>query len=202
MFIFLILGNNTDRFGWIFQDFCISDMLPDLKYGTMIKWKTELGTTGICTLMEQSEIQKTKLKERNIPFFGFNTPKAAQFTGVQEWSGRSWKHRDFELDYKNCFFRRLYIKHRNRWVQIEVFQDEERGYYLYMHFASKPLYNDNFILTLDPQNEREFYGMGDYAPVKIWKGIKKILQLRAENRCYYATNFVGEIVDDYMKNIK
>lgn len=198
----LMLGNNTDQYSFWFDDFCISDDIKTLKFGGKIEKTTELGSTICCYLLETSEQQQKRIEKKNIRFFGFNTPKSAQFTGIQEWAGRSWKHMDFELDYNNCFFRRLYIYHRNRYIQIECFQDQEHGYYLYMHFSAKPLYDDNFILTLDPQNEREFYGLGEYAPIKIWKGIKKIMQLKAENRCYYATNFVGEIVDDYMKNIK
>ncbi len=198
----LILGNNTDRFGWIFQDFCISDMLPDLKYGTMIKWKTELGTTGICTLMEQSEIQKTKLKERNIPFFGFNTPKAAQFIGSSEWTSKDYQHPDFYIDFDKCIFRRFYIYHRQRYIQLNIFYDDEHKKYIFLHFASEPLKKDNIILTLTPHDYCEFYGICEYEDnKKVADFVRRAFRLRKENRWYYASNLIGEIVDDYLKNI-
>jgi hypothetical protein len=147
-------------------------------------------------------VQKERLQKRKIRFFGFNTPKAAQFIGSSEWSGTSWQHLENNLDYDNCIFRRLYIYHRNRYIQVEVFREDSKGYYLFFHFANKPLYDDNIILRLDPHKIYEIYGMGEYAPEKTWKKLRNIFRLRAENRAYYANNFVGEIVEDYIKNIK
>ena len=198
----VILGNNTDRFGWIFQDFCISDLIPDLKYGTMIKFKTEMGTDGIVTLMEQSEIQKEKLKNRNIHFFGFNTSKAAQFIGSSEWSSKEYKHPDFYIDWKKCIFRRMYIYHRQRYIQLNIFYDDEHRKYFFLHFASEPLKKDNIILTLNPEGPCEFYGICEYEDnKKVSEFVRKAFRLRKENRWYYQSNLIGEIVDDYLKSI-
>lgn len=198
----LMLGNNTDQYSFWFDDFCISDQIYNLKFGGKIESKTELGTTLCCSLLEASDIQKERLQKKKIKFFGFNTPKAAQFIGSAEWSGKAWPHIEEKPDYDNCIYRRMYIYHRNRYVQIELFQEEKKGYYLYFHFANKPLYDDNIILRLDPKEIYEIYGIGDYAPERTWKRIRKIFRLRSENRAYYSSNFVGEIVEDYIKNIK
>ena len=199
----LMLGNNTDQYSFWFDDFCISDQIYNLKFGGKIESKTELGTTLCCSLLEASDIQKERLRKKRIRFFGFNTPKAAQFIGNTEWSGKSWPHIEQELDYKNdLIFRRIYIYHRNRYVQIELFDNEESGRFLFFHFASEPLYNDNIILRLDPKKPFEIYGIGEYARPEIFRKLKKIFQIRAENRAYYASNFVGEVVEDYMKNIE
>lgn len=197
----LMLGNNTDQYSFWFDDFCISDQIYNLKFGGRIESKTDLGTSLCCSLLEASEVQKERLQKRKIRFFGFNTPKAAQFIGSSEWSGTSWPHIDNKLDYDNCVFRRLYIYHRNRYIQVEVFFEESRGYYLFLHFSNAPLFDDNIILRLDPREINEVYGMGEYAPEKTWKRLRKIFRLRSENRAYYANNFVGEIVEDYVKNI-
>ena len=198
----VILGNNTDRFGWIFQDFCISDEIPNLKYGSLIRWKTELGTTGFCTLMEQSELQREKLRTKNIPFFGFNTPKAAQFIGISEWVTKEYQHPDFYIDFDNCYFRRMYIYHRQRYIQINLFYDEERKKYAFLHFASEPLKQDNIILTLEPKTYCEFYGICEFEDnKKVQELVKKVFRLKRENRWYYSSNLIGEIVEDYLKNI-
>ena len=196
----LILGNNTDRFAWLFQDFCISDLIPDLKYGTLIKFKTELGTTGICTLMEQSELQKEKLRKKEIPFFGFNTPKAAQFIGISEWTSKEYQHPDFYIDFEKCVFRRMYIFHRQRYIQLNLFYDEDHKKYIYLHFAREPLKKDNIILTLNPKTYCEFYGICEYEDnKKVADIVRKFFRLRRENRWYYESNLIGEIVDDYIK---
>lgn len=198
----VILGNNTDRYAWLFQDFCISDLIPDLKYGTMIKFKTEKGTTGICTLMAQSEIQKERLRDNKIPFFGFNTQKAAQFIGSSEWSAKEYQHPDFHIDFDNCLFRRMYIRHRNRYIQLNLMYDEEHKKYIFVHFASEPLKKDNIILTLTPKEYCEFYGLCEYEDNRrVYEVVKKFFRLRKENRWYYESNLIGEIVDDYLKNI-
>lgn len=198
----IILANNTDRYAWLFQDFCISDLIPDLKYGTMLKWKTELGTTGICTLMEQSEEQKERLKNKKIPFFGFNTPKAAQFIGSSEWTSKEYKHPDFYIDFDKCIFRRMYIYHRQRYIQLNMFYDDEHRKYIYLHFANEPMKYDNIILTLEPSGKCEFYGICEYEDNKrVADFVRKVFRLKKENRWYYQSNLIGEIVDDYMKNI-
>ena len=198
----LILGNNSDMYSWLFDDFCLSDQLYNLKYGGYIESKTELGTTLYCSLLEASEIQKERIEKKKVRFFGFNTPKAAQFIGISEWSGKAWKHPYFKMNYDFCLFRRMYIYHRNRWIQIEIFEDPEKGRFLFFHFSNEPLFDDNIVLRLDPEKEFEIYGIGEYAPEYIWRRCKKIFRLRSENRAFYASNFVGEIVEDYMKNIK
>ena len=198
----LMLGNNSDdalySFWW--DDFCIADQIPLLKFGETIETKTEKGTSLVCYLLEQSDVQKKRLKSNKLRFFGFNTRKAAQFTGSVEWSGQDWKHLDFELNYDSLITRRIYINHRGRWIQIEYFNQEEHGRFIYFHFSNAPKYDDNVILTLDPQNEKEIYGIGEYS--KIFQKLKKILKNRAENRAYYESNYVGELVKDYFLNIE
>lgn len=199
----VILGNNTDRYAWLFQDFCISDLIPDLKYGTTIRFKTELGTTGACMMMEQSDLQKSRLKDKNIPFFGFTTKKAAQFTGMSEWSTKDYQHPDFYIDFENCLFRRMYILHRQRYIQLNLFYDEDHKKYVYLHFAREPLKQDNIILTMEPKERCEFYGICEYEDnKKVYELVRKYFRLRKENRWYYESNLIGEIVDDYLKNIK
>ena len=199
----LMLGNNTDQYNFWFDDFCISKEIGNLKFGGKIELKTDLGTTLTCQLLEASEIQKERLKSNNIRFFGFNTRKSAQFIGSVEWSGESYKHLDFDLNYKNLITRRIYIKHRNRYIQIELFKDEERGPFLFFHFSNPPMLDDNIILTLEPEKKNEVYGIGEYDKnLKLFKKLKIIFQLRECNRAYYSNNYVGEVVADYIKNIK
>lgn len=198
----LMLGNNSDdalySFWW--DDFCIADQIPALKFGETIESRTKKGTTLCCYLLEQSEIQKKRISSNRLRFFGFETRKAAQFTGSVEWSGEDWKHLDFDLNYDELITRRIYIFHRNRWIQIEYFNMEEKGRFIFFHFANKPLYDDNIILTLDPQDEKQIYGIGEYS--KIFPRLKKVLKNREENRAYYESNYVGELVKDYFLNIE
>lgn len=199
----LLLGNNTDRYNFYFDDFEISDQIETLSFGGAITFKTEYNTTGICRLLELGETQKKRLADKNIPFLGFPGKKAAQFTGVTEWSGKQFRHADFDLNYDDCYFRRAYIRHRNRYIQIDIFKEEERGKFAFAHFASAPKLDDNVIYTLEPEKAIEVYGFGKYCRnEKILKVSKEITNLLQENRFYYQSNRVGSLIEDFIKNIK
>ena len=197
----LMLGNNSNQYCFWFDDFCISDQIENLKFGGRIESNTKRGTTLCCYLLEQSEIQKKRIHEGKIRFFGFDTRKASQFIGLSEWSGNDYKHLDFKLDYDELITRRIYIKHRNVYMQIELFYNEEIGRFCFVHRSGEPKYDDNIVLTLNPSGKNEFYGIAEFRN-KIFKRIKPILALRKENLWFYESNYIGELINDYFQNIE
>ena len=199
----LLMGNNTDEYCFYFDDFQISEEIPYLKFGGSIPFRTEYNTTGICKLLELGEVQKERLRTKNIPFLGFTGKKAAPFTGESEWGGEQYKHITFDLNYEECFFRRAYIFHRGRYIQIDLFNNEEIGRFAFFHFADTPKYNDNLIFTTDPEKASDIYGFGKYEKrEKVLKACKLITDLYKENRVYYASNRVGSLTSDFIKNIR
>ena len=109
----------------------------------------------------------------------------------------------FELDYEECFFRRAYIFHRGRYIQIDIFDNEENGRFIFFHFASEPKLDDNLIFTIEPERKKDIYGLGKYEKnERILKICKLIVNLYQQNRCYYASNKVGSLISDFIKNIK
>lgn len=199
----LLMGNNTDEYCFYFDDFQISEEIPYLKFGGSIPFRTEYNTTGICKLLELGEVQKERLRTKNIPFLGFSGKKAAPFTGESEWGGEQYKHITFDLNYEECFFRRAYIFHRGRYIQIDLFNNEEIGRFAFFHFADTPKYNDNLIFTTDPEKASDIYGFGKYEKrEKVLKACKIITDLYKENRVYYASNRVGSLTSDFIKNIR
>lgn len=198
----LMLGNNSNMYSQWFDDFCISEQIPDLRYGSVIRWETALGTTGTCRLLEISERQKEKIKNRRIRFFGFPTKKAAQFIGTAEWSGKSYPHPDSTMDYHRKQYDRLFILHRDRYIQLELYKYEE-SYKVLAHFSRKPMLDDNIIMTLFPGDKRgEVYGYGQYQDnERVKKVISTFFRLKNENRWLYASNLVGEVIDDYQKSV-
>ena len=199
----LMMGNNTNEYCFYFDEFCIAEDIPYLKFGGSIEIKTEYGVTGIVKLLELSDTQKERIKQKNIPFLGFPGKKAAAFTGITEWSGENYRHYDKQLNYEFCKFRRCYIKHRGRFIQIDIFNDEETGRFIFLHFAAEPKYDDNIIFTVEPERNSDIYGFGKYEKrEKILKICRLIVGCLSENRAYYASNKVGSLTSDYLKNIK
>ena len=199
----LMMGNNTDEYCFYFDDFGISDQIPSLKFGGSITFRTEYNTTGICKLLDLGETQKERLRSKNIPFLGFPGKKAAAFTGSQEWSGKTFRHPDFDLNYNACYFRRCYVCHRGRFIQMDFFKDEEHGNFIFLHFASAPLKDDNVVFTLEPSRNFHVFGLGKYEKrEKIKKVCDAIRMGYVENRLLFASNMVGALFDDFIKNAK
>lgn len=199
----LLIGNNTDEYCFYFDDFQIAEEIPYLKFGGSITFRTEYNTTGICKLLELGETQKKRLADKDIPYLGFSGKKAAPFTGESEWGGEQYKHISFDLDYDECFFRRAYIYHRGRYIQIDLFKNETVGRFAFLHFASAPKFDDNLIFTIDPERASDIYGFGKYEKrEKILNVCKIITDLLKENRVYYASNKVGSLSADFIKNIR
>lgn len=199
----VMLGNNVDKFCFWFEEFCIEDEVVNLTFGSYIEKKTSLGTTFICELMRTSDAHKEKVKNKNIRFSGFDTPKMNAYNGLQEWQGESHEHIPYnELLDNTPILTGIWIFHRNRYIRLNVYYDNDFGYFVFMHYSNKPQKDDAIILTLTPNATNEFFGFGDYAPRKLNKIMNKILEIIKSNRCYFATNSVGELFSNYSKEYR
>lgn len=202
----LMLGNNTDEYSHWWDDFTITEKIRNLQeFGSEFETVTELGTSIHCKLIDINENKKNEVKLKKIKFFGFNTPEMAQFNGTQVWSQTNYPQiPDVEmLDYTNRVDTRVYIHHRDRYIQLDLYHNKDNGYFVFLRWAKKPKKDDNIILTMEPVLKNEIFGFGQYnLSDKIYQGISKLNSLRLENRWYYHNNQIGAIVDDYIKNTR
>ena len=200
----IMLGNNSSQYNHWFDDFCISQEIERLKFGHYFEMKTEMGTSLICYMLDQDETLKENVEKGRIHFFGFPTKKAAVFNGITEWSGKTYKHLNFSIRDLRPVYNRLFVRYRSRLIQLELYQREkENNYFVFAHFASEPFYSDNIILCLDPETKQEVYGLARFENnERIVKIVNIFWRLKLENRWYYASNYVGEIIEDFEKNIQ
>lgn len=198
----LLLGNNINRYSFWWEEFTIEEEISTLNYGSVIDKTTDLGTTLYCELLEISDKQISKITNKKVRFSGFNTPKMAAFNGVQAWQGSSYPHiPDERMLSIPPFMSTVWISHRGRFIRLEIYHDNEWGHYIFCHFSDKPKKNDAVIFTIAPQKANEFYGFGEAEPVKIRKIGKFISDMMHNNRVYYSTNSVGELLSDYKKSL-
>ena len=201
----LMTGNNSNIYSPWFDDFCIADEVRDLRFGNSFRKITKLGTSIYFKLLNPDEKIRAKVREGKIDFFGFNTKKAAAFTGISEWSGKSFPHLDVDLNKKEVHksYDRLFVRHRNKLLQLELYYSLDKREFVFVHFASEPYKDDNIILTLTPKEKCEVFGKAEYENNQfIYNLVRRYFRLHAENRFMYASNFCGEILDDYLKNVK
>lgn len=201
----IMLGNNTDKYLFWFYEFCIEEDIDNLKYGSYIDKQTELGTTFACYLLAQSDEFKEKREKKKIHFFGFNTPKMDAFNGIQEWQADVHPHipyNDFLMDCE-LIYNKLWIKHRNRYIRINIYNHIKMGVVLFLHYSNKPQKTDGFVLTsFEPQEQNECFGFGyDLPHTKARQRLEYIRELGQTKRIYFANNSVGELYQNFCNEI-
>lgn len=200
----VMLSNNVNKYSQWWEEFTIEKDINALEFGGAIDKKTELGTTIYCELLDVSEKKKEETRNKKIRFSGFNTPKMNAFNGLASWQGTSHQHLHDEelLRAENLVTNRFYIKHRNRYAQICIYYDDEFGEFAFVHYSNEPKLNDNIVLTLTPQSKYEIFGFGKFCDVEHIRDVcYKVVGMRTQNKWYYATNSVGDLIDDYFKEM-
>ena len=200
----LMLGNNVNQYSFWWEEFTIENEITSLNYGGCIDKITDLGTTLYCEMLQISDKQKEVIKEKKIRFSGFNTPKMASFNGLQAWQGSSHPHIPYEELLNNTpIYNRIWIKHRNRYIRINIYKDCDFGYYLFLHFSNKPKKEDGIVCTTTPEHYNETYGFGEHCLNKNAKEkLKMFKEIMFDNRIYFSTNSVGDLFSDYKKEIR
>ena len=203
----LMLGNNTDEYSHWWDDFTITEKIRNMQeFGSEFEVVTELGTSIHCKLIDINENKKQEVKQKKIKFFGFNTPEMAQFNGTQVWSQTNYPQipDNSMLNKDNLIFNNLFINHRDRYIQLDMYHNQENGYFVFLHWANKP--DDDrqcIILTMTPNAPREMFGFGRFSfSDRMYEVVKKYVMLQGDNRWYYHNNQIGAIVDDFVKNTK
>lgn len=201
----IMLGNNLNKYSFWFDEFGIMSDIENLNYGGYIDHTTSYGTTIYCTLFDISEGKRQDVLKRKIRFYGLDSPKMAAFNGLQAFAGNQWQHvpDDEMLDPKYLLYNRIYIFHRGRYIQICIYYNKKQEY-VFLHWANKPLMNDNIILTASPdaQNRQHIYGFGKLCQNDNIKAkLSLIRSLREQKLWFYSSNSVGDLVHDYFKSI-
>lgn len=201
----LMLGNNTDEYSHWWDDFTITEKVRNMeKFGSEFEVETEIGATVYCKLIDINDNKKRAIEKKKIKFFGFNTPEMAQFNGTQVWAQTNYPQiPDVSMLREGKRKKsRIYIYHRGRYIQLELFSHKLYGYYVFLHWASEPEYDDAVIMTIEPIKKNEIYGFGEYSlSGKVGKALNTLNKLRKGNRWYYLNNQIGAIVEDFIKSV-
>ena len=195
--LIVMLANTIDRHTFWFKELGIYEQIQKMEIDTANEYTNSGGTLISIALMGKKAAQMPEhRKEHNRKFFGFINPKLNAITGG-EWAMRIYPHppRALEGDIPKKINFNRYIRHNNYLLQIELYKSNELGLYVICHKANQT-YDDSIIYTLEniaAKNER--YKWGDN---KIDKIFYKLLK---SNKWYYATNFEGSLMDNYINEL-
>ena len=195
----IMLGNNTNKYSFWFEEFCIEQDINNLKFGSYIDRTTEHGTTFSCILLAQSEELKDIKQRKKIHFFGFNTPKMNAFNGIQEWQSESHPHLLYDDQINDSIIcnRDIFVFHRGRYIRLDIYKNQDIGYFIFAHYNKKPQ-KAKVIFTLNPMEQNHVYGFGQFTGNQHFSyGCKKIINLIKGYNIYFASNSVGDLFQNY-----
>lgn len=190
-----LLANTINTEHIFFEELEIMEQTRLLDRGEKQLLQSERGTYVNVVIFNSLISEK---KERNIVnklYFGWRNPLMSGITGSDTWSISNYQHEPNLTDIK-VIASNVYVLHNNILIRLELRKSCEIPIYVHCYRANK-IKDDSIIFTLgDILDNRYVYGLGHNKLHKmIWKLYKR-------NLFYYRSNMVGNIVNDYYKNVK
>ena len=188
--VIIMLANTIDKSSEYFDELEVREFIETLNIGEKIDITTDKGT-NIHLEIYGNSINSNSKKRINKEFFGFNNPRLNSITGG-EWATSSYPHITF--DNVNVLYRNIFIKTKNKYVQIDIAKTEI-GLVALLHMSNEPKNENAYIYTNDYiYDNREVYKFGNGSKLDklIWNDLFK------NNKFYYANNQVGALVENYI----
>lgn len=188
--IIVMLANTIDKHSQYFNELEIYEQVQTLAQGDNVAVTTKQGTRLYIEILGKTRNKALKRSVINKLFFGFKNPQLASITGA-DWQIKNYQH--IPKDEVDVIYSNIYIYHNDRYIRLDIVNNERLGTCIYVHWATK-IYDDSIILTVqertDPRYQYKF-GTGRLNQL-IGRAI-------SQNRLYYATNDVGSFFDNYLK---
>lgn len=181
------LSNNTTPYSQLWDDFDIKEDMDIIGYGSSFTKKTDLGTTLYCEMLALTSNRVKSIEDKKVRFFGFNTPKTAQFIGTATWQGYNYPHLELDIEERELV---AFIRHRGIYTAIYVVSDNKHKPIVLFTPFNIPSSDDLPIYTIHPFEYNEF--TVEQLPRFIQIALK-------EKRIAFSNNRVGLLIDDFFK---
>lgn len=194
--LIIMCANTLDMHTFWFKELEIYEAVQGMNVDEHKVITTAGGTTvDIAFIGQTLETMSEHRKAHNAKFFGFSNPKLNAIRGGA-WNIKMYPHPDREEDTETVL-RNRYISHNGFLLNLEIVHNNRHGYHVIVHEANQT-YEDSIIYNLDLQPINKHYKF-KWGTSRIDKFLWRMLQ---ENKWFYANNFVGTLVEDYLRNIK
>lgn len=194
--LIIMCANTLDMHTFWFKELEIYEAVQGMNVDEHKVITTAGGTTvDIAFIGQTLETMSEHRKAHNAKFFGFSNPKLNAIRGGA-WNIKMYPHPDREEDTETVL-RNRYISHNGFLLNLEIVHNNRHGYHVIVHEANQT-YDDSIIYNLDLQPINKHYKF-KWGTSRIDKFLWRMLQ---ENKWFYANNFVGTLVEDYLRNIK
>jgi hypothetical protein len=157
-----------------------------MDFGDSKNIKSKLGTTFYIKLLSLSKKKKENLEKKQIKFFGINNKKFANFTGVQAWQGKEYRHLEEKPTTQEILY---FIKHRDKYMTVYFCELPDK---LPVFLVSKCSFipdNRTIILCNNPVLVNEM-------TINAFQ-FKSLYNAIHDGRVCVTTNEIGLLLDDY-----
>lgn len=191
----VLLANTIDKHNIIFKELGIYEQIQEMQIDQQKTIVSPMGTTvDIALIGVKPEDMPEHRRKHNAKFFGFANPRLNSIRGG-EWAVRIFPHPFRESDTETVV-RNRYISHNGYLLNLELQYNKKLGYYVLVHEANQT-YDDSVIYNLDIQQMDSRYKF-KWGTRKL---DKKLWTLLERNKWLYSNNFVGTLVEDYIRSI-
>lgn len=187
-----LLANTINKHAQYFKELGIERDVMMLERGNDMFIKTALGTTVYVQIVDQIDREKAEI---NTLFYGFDNPKLASITGFDTWSVKNYQHIPTNIK-TDLMLGNIYLQSGVTLIRLEVVNTDIMGICVFAHAATNT-YDDSRIYTLD-----DIYDLKHIHGIGTGKVDKRIWSMYKANKFYYATNDIGQIIEDYYKMSK
>lgn len=200
----VLCGNVLNKYNPYFECFDIKEAkdIPKGKVWKFESWDEYKGEDPVysCKLIYYSDKNAEKGgKKSDSYFFGLND-KSALMTTKGEWEVAKYPEPPEEVNYDNIK-RRFYLIFDGEYVEGLIVKGEHGAFLYFRRCYELPqdVFNGKLpLFSLKPSNARNvFYSLYHQHPKLYYIG-----KLLTENRVFYETNEVGEIVRNYLNEMR
>ena len=188
--IIVLLANTIDKNSQYFNELEIYNTVQQMKQGDSEIITSERGTNIYVEILE-SGVKKQKTRSIvNTLFFGWKNPLISSITG-DDWAINNYQH--IPQYNSKTILKRYYLEFNNTLLALDVRSCKELGIYVAVHRATRS-YDDSIIFTIgeiDKSNKRFRFGFSN--------SDKRLWELYKRNKFYYASNDLGSLLDNYVK---
>ena len=186
-----MLGNTVNQYCPYFKEMGLTH-IKDQKQGTVDIYN--YGTSGLKVAVEYCESTKRSGGKKSDVYFAFDNPELQMIT-EGSWEIAIYPHKPARFAPKDIAFI-FFIEFENDIVQGE-FVSLDSGPFIFFHMKTGPIKNpdSDIVYTTRPNEKWNYKACITKHDDQMSRIICKFIR---ENRCFYATNEVGEIVRNYL----
>ena len=188
--IIVMLANTIEKNSQYFNELEIYNTVQNMHPGDNEIITSDRGTTIYVELLE-SGIKKQKSRSIvNKLFFGWKNPLISSITG-DDWAIDNYPHTPTEPC--KVVLKKYYLYFNNNLLALDILHNAKIGLFVSVHYASRT-YDDSIIFTIDDITERNKRYRFGYT-----KSDKKLWELYKRNKFFYASNDLGSLLENYVK---